>query len=210
MPCFIYPVHAKETKKKFGMKVWALCEGKTGYCCNFQVYTGKVDGAQEQGLTYHVVFDLLTPYLNKWYSVFFDNFFCSVKLVADLLKQQTLACGTLHTNRVNLPSDLSARKFCRGDVKFWICNLISVVRWKDKRDVFAISSCHPTEMVTIPPREDEDKAVEKLVMITDYNQSMGGVDLRNQLLNYHALSRKTRKWWKNFSLDYWNCASVIL
>ena len=51
-------------------------------------------------------------------------------------------------------------------------------------------------MVTIPPRKDEDEAVEKPVMITDYNQSMGGVDLCNQLLNYYALSRKTRKWWK--------------
>ena len=117
------------------------------------MYTGKVDGAQEKGLAYRVVFDLLTPYLNKWYRVFFDNFFSSVKLVVDLLKQQTLACGTLCTNRVNLHSDLSAGKFCRGDVKFWTCNLISVVGGKDKRDVFAISSCHPTEMVTIPPRK---------------------------------------------------------
>ena len=52
--------------KKFGIKIWALCEAKTGYCCNFQVYTGKVDGAQEHGLAYRVVLDLLTPYLNKW------------------------------------------------------------------------------------------------------------------------------------------------
>ena len=51
-------------------------------------------------------------------------------------------------------------------------------------------------MVTIPPRKDEDEAVEKPVMITDYNQSMRSVDLCDQLLNYYALSRKTRKWWK--------------
>ena len=51
-------------------------------------------------------------------------------------------------------------------------------------------------MVTIPPRKDEDEAVEKPVMITDYNQSKGGVDLCDELLNYYAFSRKTRKWWK--------------
>ena len=40
------------------------------------------------------------------------------------------------------------------------------------------------------------KYVQKPVMVDDYNQNMGGVDLCDQLLNYYALSRKTKKWWK--------------
>ena len=27
--------------KKFGIKVWVLCEAKTSYCLQFQIYTGK-------------------------------------------------------------------------------------------------------------------------------------------------------------------------
>ena len=45
--------------KKFGIKLWALCEAKTGYCLQFQIYTGKSDTGQEHGLSYRVVFDLL-------------------------------------------------------------------------------------------------------------------------------------------------------
>ena len=182
--------------KKFGIKIWTLCEAKTGYCCNFQIYTGKSESEQECGLAYRVVFDLLQPFLNKWYQVFFDNFFSSTKLVADLEKQNTLACGTLRSNRKNLPSDLTEGKYCRGQVKFWICGNLSVVRWKDKRDVYAISSWHPSIMVTIPPRKDENEEVQKPAMIQEYNQFMGGVDLCDQLLNYYALSRKSKKWWK--------------
>lgn len=159
--------------KKIGIKIWALCEAKTGYCCNFQVYTGKTDGAgQESGLSYRVVFDLVTPYLNKWHRVFFDNFFSSVKLVSDLLKEHTLACGTIQAKRVNLPTDISDGKFYRGQVKFWSCGNLSVVRWKDKRDVHAISSWHSSKMVTIPPRRDEAYEVHKPEMIHDYNQFM--------------------------------------
>ena len=91
-------------QEKFGIKIWALCEAKTGYCYNFQVYTGKEDAGQENGLAYRVASDLVKPYLNKiWCRLFFDNFFSSVNLVRDLLKQKTLSCGTLRSNRVNLP-----------------------------------------------------------------------------------------------------------
>ena len=29
--------------KKFGIKLWVLCESLTGYCLDFQIYTGKSD-----------------------------------------------------------------------------------------------------------------------------------------------------------------------
>ena len=60
--------------KKFGIKVLALCEALTGYCLQFQIYTGKSDGGQEHGLTHRVVCYLVDPYVDKAYHIYFDNF----------------------------------------------------------------------------------------------------------------------------------------
>ena len=56
---FIQYMPKKPTK--FGIKIWALAEARTGYCQQFQIYTGKTGDTQENGLTYRVVTDLLSP-----------------------------------------------------------------------------------------------------------------------------------------------------
>ena len=82
--------------KKFGIKLWVLCECLTGYCLDFQIYTGKSDkGVTEHGLAYRVVFDLIDNYLDKGYHLYFDNFYTSFRLVSDLAKRNTFSCGTI-------------------------------------------------------------------------------------------------------------------
>src|SRR6218665_986120 len=95
--------------KKFGIKLWALCESVSGYCLQFQVYTGKVDTGVEHGLAYRVVFDLMAHYLNKGYKLFMDNFYSSYQLYVDLLNCRTGACGTVRPNRYGFPSELKAK-----------------------------------------------------------------------------------------------------
>ena len=55
---------------RFGLKVWVLCEALTGFCLDFQIYTGKTDNVQEHGLAHRVVFDLLQNRLEKKNSLF--------------------------------------------------------------------------------------------------------------------------------------------
>ncbi|CAB3984670.1 Hypothetical predicted protein [Paramuricea clavata] len=111
--------------KKFGIKIWALCEAETGYCCSFQVYTGKADSNQaELGLSYRVVFDLLKNYLDKGYRLFISNFYTSVQLIFDLVQRNTFVCGTLQANRKKLPPQLK-EKIAVDEIKFWNCgNLV--------------------------------------------------------------------------------------
>ena len=81
--------------KKFGIKVWVLFEAKTGYCLQFQIYTGKSENeGAERGLTYRVILDLLHNYLGKNFHVYFDKFYASYKLVHDLQNKSTFSCGT--------------------------------------------------------------------------------------------------------------------
>ena len=90
--------------KKFGIKVWVLCEAKSGYCLKFQIYTGKHAKATEHGLSHRVVHGLMEKYLDKGYHLYFDNFYTSLKLVKDLEKRKTYACGTVRVNRGEFPS----------------------------------------------------------------------------------------------------------
>ena len=83
---------AKPTK--WGMKVWECCNATNGYCCSFQVYTGKEKQVRERGLGHRVVVDLVRPYFGRGYHVYFDNFFTSVPLVQELARHRTLGrCG---------------------------------------------------------------------------------------------------------------------
>ena len=105
--------------KKFGIKLWALCESLTGYCLQFQVYTGKVESAVEHGLAYRVVFDLMKHYLDKGYHLYMDNFYTSYELFTDLLRHKTGACGTVRSNRLGFPKQLQGKiKMQRGEAKF--------------------------------------------------------------------------------------------
>lgn len=182
--------------KKFGIKLWLLCEAMTGYCCQLQVYTGRVEGGAEHGLSHRVVFDLIRQYLNKNYVVYFDNFYTSYLLVKDLLAQRTFSCGTIRSNRIGFPADLRVHeRLRRGDAHFRKTNGITAVRWCDKRDVFAMSSLHGNKMQVIPQRRGEGEPIVKPSMIVDYNMYMNGVDKCDQLLVSYALCRKSTKWW---------------
>jgi hypothetical protein len=164
----------------------------TGYCLQFQIYTGK---SVEHGLAYRVVFDLLKEYLDKGYYVYFDNFYTSLKLLQDLALHKTFACGTIRVDRGDFPEQYKYAKLEKGDSKFIKNDDILAVHWKDKRDVFAMSSMHGngTELVE---RRGENNNITKPSMILEYDKYMNRVDKCDQYLTYYSLRRKARKWWK--------------
>ena len=76
---------------KCGIMVWVLADSHTGYFCKFQVYTGKGD-SPEKGLGDRVVKSLTEPLKQKFHHVYFDNFFTSEQLLADLEKDGLWDC----------------------------------------------------------------------------------------------------------------------
>jgi hypothetical protein len=129
--------------KKFGIKLWVSCERLTGYCLQFQIYTGKAEtGVPEHGLAHRVVFDLLKDYLDKGFHLYVDNFYTSFRLVADLAIHQTFACGTIRADRGKFPNEFRKGSIAKESSKFIRNGNIVAVHWKDKRDVFVVSSIH--------------------------------------------------------------------
>jgi hypothetical protein len=66
------------------------------------------------------------------------------------------------------------------------------MKWRDKRNVAMISTYHGTEMKSETKRGKEK---QKPVCVIDYNKCMGGIDLKDQLLQMHLVERKRMHKW---------------
>lgn len=186
-------------RARFGIKSYFLCESKSGYIWSSLIYTGKgtiIDSEfPDLPLSSQVVINLMKPLLNKGYCVTVDNFYSSVEL-SDLLESyHTDIYGTVRSNRRGLPKNIKIPKKVRsGYIKAYRKRRAMVMRWKDKRDVYFLSTVHGTDTVEIEKRNNK-RTKPKVCM--DYNFTMGGVDRVDQHLSNYPLPRKRgRKYYK--------------
>ncbi len=195
---FIQYMKAKPVK--WGIKVWICCDSVNGYICSFSIYTGKdTDGPRPpHGLGYQVVMNLTKKFVNKGYIVYTDNFYSSPQLSMDLLSKGLLTTGTLRSNRKNVPQGVQTKERSeRGDCKFYYHKDLTVVKWRDNRDVFALSTYLSNEHTSVKRRVGPDLLdVPCPEIIADYNQFMGGVDMVDQYMCYYSIGRKSTKWWR--------------
>ena len=107
----------KPTKPhKWGLNVWTLAD-QHGYVYSWDLYAGRIRGrGVENELTYRVVTKLCRPIYDKGYHVFMDNYFSSPELFAELVRNQTGACGTLKLNRRGVPEELKTAKPATGEI----------------------------------------------------------------------------------------------
>ena len=161
---------------------------------SFQIYAGKFGDKTEHGLSHRVVMDLMEQYYHQNHHVYFDNFYGSPKFLKDLASKDTFAWETIHIDCGPFSDDFKYSKFANGDSIFIHEDNIVSVHWKDKRDVFLISSIHNNECADVPKRKNE--IISKPTMIIEYKAYMGGVNKWDQYLSYYSLGRKSIKWWK--------------
>jgi len=90
-------------RHRYGVKLYMLCE-QSGYCLNNIVYWGKMDKMPGFGHAETVVLQLMEGRFNKGHHIYTDNYYTSVHLARELLDQKTHLCGTVRTNRKEMPS----------------------------------------------------------------------------------------------------------
>lgn len=186
---------------KFGIKTFELCESATGYLWSFLVYTGKhssFDLGPEIAKSTPVVLKLIEPLLNKGYRLFMDNWFNSPILARFLKRNGTDCVGTLRTSRIHVPKLVTHAPLQQGQLVARHSGDVCVLSWLDKKRISMISTCHgsatalPNVSSRPPPRPEPFKPQ----MVLDYNRSMGGVDLKDQMLEPYLLERKRcAKWY---------------
>lgn len=193
----------KPTKR--GIKVWECADSSNGYVVDLSVYTGKERGARaEQGLGYRVVHKLTRPLTGKNHHVFVDNFFSSIPLAENLLRDKIYLCGTVRSNRQGIPRTLApttqrVKQLRQGESLFLRKGNLVVTVWKDKKPVYFLSTqSNPIgdEQVDRRQRDGSIVQVPSVPVVKSYNNNMGGVDLNDQMRGYYMTGRKSKKWWR--------------
>ncbi|KAJ8944292.1 hypothetical protein NQ314_009508 [Rhamnusium bicolor] len=129
--------YIKGKRHKFGIKLYVLCE-PNGLVLKLIVYAGSAD-PQLSG-SQHTE-SLLQEKLGVGHSVYMDNFYNSVKLARDLLGNKTYVTGTLRANRKENPAEVVSKKLKKGElVVQFNTDGICVIKWKDRREILAIST----------------------------------------------------------------------
>lgn len=94
---------------KRGYNLWCIADQK-GYILNFLIYQGKNEALEREfedfNLRERIVLKLTEPYWKQSRLIFFDNYFTSIILLERLKTEQTLACGTIRSNRKGMPNNL--------------------------------------------------------------------------------------------------------
>lgn len=190
----VFRQYIKNKRHKYGIKLYLLCD-PDGFVHRILVYTGQKDATSAQpGHTGQVVFQLMRDFLNKGHSLYMDNFYNSVDLAADLLKQDTLVTGTLRQNRKKNPSSILKAKLKKGEAVWLHKDGVVVSKWRDRKDLFMISTEHPHEMVDAPNRHNQQKI--KPLAVREYNRFMRGIDFSDQMISYYCCERKGIKWYR--------------
>ena len=176
---------------KYGMKLYQVCDGFTGYCCNFKVSTNESIGIEQ------LVFDLLRDHLGKGHEVYMDRYYTAVALFHKLFAQKTIAVGTCMANRKGLPKDLMNQKLRKGKVLARRQGPVMVLKWFDKREVVMLSTKHTSAMEKVKIKIFSGSCYKhKPIAVIDYNKYMSGVDMIGQMIQYYKFNRRTVKWWK--------------
>lgn len=191
---------------KYGIKLFKLCIDNF-YTVGIKIYAGK-EATVGQRVSTKVVMEIAEDYLDLGRTMYTDNWYSSYDLASELLNRSTNLVGTLRSNRKNNPKEVVNKKLKKGEVIAKQCNKgITVLKWKDKREVLMISTKHSDAQSTIINKRG--KEVIKPQVIIDYNKGKGLVDVTDLRNSYHNPLRKTLKWYKKVVFELLLNTSVL-
>ena len=106
---------------------------------------------------------------------------------------KTDCVGNLRLNRKDVPQTVKEKKLKKGELLAQHSGPVSVLKWKDKKEVTMISTYHAqeTRMKLMKCRQEKQKTVSVL----DYNENMGGVNLKDLFQPYLLERKKMTKWY---------------
>lgn len=194
----IFRQYNKSKRHKYGIKLFKLCT-TPGYTSKVEVYGGKKLDSPETTPT-NVVLNLARNYFGKGHTMFVDNWYTSLDLAEKLVQQDTHLVGTLRKNRRNLPKDVMTMNLKPGEFSAKENkNGITVMKWKDKRDVCLLSTKHSIGFTKKKNKRGIETTKPKIVI--DYNKAKAAVDLSDQMSAYSSPLRKTLKWYKKLGIE---------
>ncbi|XP_071051100.1 piggyBac transposable element-derived protein 4-like [Onthophagus taurus] len=186
-----FKVYMPSKPGKYGIKIWTLCDAKTYYCCNFDIYLGKIGQIPEKDQGQRVVKQLTDFWKNSNRVITTDNFFTSIILAEYLLDNGCFLVGTIRKNRKDLPKSIVGTYHREQySSQFLFTNKLTLVSYvpKIRKCVVLLSSIH--HEFSISNSENNFKPE----IIKYYNSTKSGVDTLDKLLREYTCRRSTRRW----------------
>jgi hypothetical protein len=183
---------------KIGIKTYEPCDAITGYLWSFLVYAGKDTKLDSPLITADTNKTTVDPLLKQGWTVWMDNFYNSPCLAKALKNTQGRLCRYTKIELKNFSKKVKDTKLNKSEIIAQHSCRVSVTKWRDKIIVTMISTyhIHDTRAVTITGKE-----IVKAISVLDYNQYMGGVDLKDQPLHSYLIERKRmNEWYMNTSV----------
>lgn len=136
-----------------------------------------------------------------YHHIFFDNFFTSYDLVANLKKPGSRATGTIRANRMQgcvMKSVESMKKGDRGSYDYRSDGDIEMVRWNDNSVVnFCSNACgvDPVRQMKRWVKSKGSVMVSQPHVVAKYNKGMGGVHFMDRALSDYRPRIRGKKWY---------------
>ena len=163
----------KKPSIRWGFKIWMRSDSKTGYCFEFDLYTGRKPEGCEYALGESVVLQLSDKIKNIGVRLAFDNYFSSVKLMEMLHTNGIMAVATVNPKKRNLPPIAkNAKKMRKGDISGSVeeDGKVAYCQWMDKRPVTMLSNflkpCETTAVTRRVKGRSTRETIQKTVMVS--------------------------------------------
>lgn len=197
--------YIKNKRHKYGVKLYKLCL-KGGYTYDLNIYCGK--DTHPLGASANVVLQLTDQLLDKGRTTYTDNFYTSVTLAHKLLEHKTHLVGTVRPKRKFNNKEVETAKLRKSEVIARESDTgVLMLKWKDRRDVLALSTKHTPNMIETINKRGE--SITKPELILDYNKSKAFIDLSDQLKSYNHVLRRGVKWYRKIAFELILGTSVV-
>jgi hypothetical protein len=125
-----FHVYIKGKPHKYGIKIFELCQAKSGYVYNLDVYTGAHPTNSEHNTALSVVDRLCDKIKGKGHCVYMDRWFSSPKIFDHLWGCKTKAVGTVMSNRKEMPKQAFSEKLKKGEIVSRQRDHLLAIKWK--------------------------------------------------------------------------------
>ncbi|XP_012273615.1 piggyBac transposable element-derived protein 4 [Orussus abietinus] len=189
-------------RSRFGIQFFVLCESESGYIWNFFIYTGKETYCDSQysefNISARIVLQLCDELFERGYRLYLDNWYTGVPFIEKLCAHKTDVVGTIRKNRIGICEEVRETRIKKGEYIARFKNKIMLLKWRDKREVYLVSTVHNDNIVEMQKRNVIKKVPE---VVFDYNNKMGGVDMSDSIIIAYSTARKRlKKYYKKIFL----------
>ncbi|KAJ8931030.1 hypothetical protein NQ314_016108 [Rhamnusium bicolor] len=145
--------------------------------------------------------------LEKGRILYTDNWYTSTTLARKLLEKSTYLVGTLRRNRKYTPENIVNAKIKKGELLgLQTKDRISVMKWRDKRDVLILSTLHTDTQNEVRHHQSQKKKPSAIIA---YNSAKSFIDVSNQMSSYSSAIRRSIKWYRKVAVEVILGTSVI-